>query len=305
MNKQTTYKFLMIRPSKFYFNTETAVNNAYQKNLEEDPKIVEAKALVEFDNLAKKIKDSGMEINIIQDTPIPYTPDSIFPNNWFSSHSDDKVVIYPMFAPNRRLERQKFLEELIVILNDKKLEIIDLTSEEKTENFLEGTGALVLDRVNKIAYCSLSQRAHLESLNLFCKMMGYKPISFQSTQTFPDGKEIIIYHTNVMMMVGEDFAVICSDVIKNLEERETVLNQLKLTNKEIIDISQDQVLKFAGNLLEVRNKSGKRYTLMSKSAHDALTPEQLKTISKSSEIIYSDITTIETYGGGSVRCMIA
>ncbi|MDX8336712.1 citrulline utilization hydrolase CtlX [Candidatus Cetobacterium colombiensis] len=304
MNSQITSKVLMIKPTKFYYNVETAVNNAYQKDLKEDPNLVQARALNEFDSLVEKIKSVGIEVDVINDTSTPYTPDSIFPNNWFSSHQDGKLIIYPMFANDRRLERAKFLSNLKEIQNKTSITVLDLTYFEKDDKFLEGTGALVLDRINKIAYCSLSPRANEDVLKEFCNLTNYKAIKFHSVQNI---NNILtpIYHTNVMMGVTENFVVICLDSITDLKEREKVITSISNSGKEIINITLNQVLKFCGNVLELKNLKGDRYTLMSKSAFQGFTKEQLEIIKKSSEIIFSDITTIETYGGGSVRCMIA
>lgn len=294
----------MIKPIKFYYNPQTAVNNAYQKNLKEDPELVAKKALEEFDALVNKMKSVGIEVNVIQDTSTPYTPDSIFPNNWFSSHQNNTLIIYPMFAENRRLERTKFLPNLKKLLSCDAVNTIDLTAFEKENKFLEGTGALVLDRINKIAYCCLSPRANEDVLNEFCEFTNYKALKFHSTQIF-NGVSTAIYHTNVMMGVTENFVVVCLESITDLTERENLKNSILNSKKEIVDISLDQVLKFCGNVLELKNSQGKRYTLMSKSAFEGFTQEQIDVIKKSSVIIYSDISTIETYGGGSVRCMIA
>lgn len=304
MNSQITSKVLMIKPTKFYYNVETAVNNAYQKDLKEDPNLVQTRALNEFDSLVEKIKSVGIEVDVINDTSTPYTPDSIFPNNWFSSHQDGKLIIYPMFANDRRLERTKFLSNLKEIQNKTSITVLDLTYFEKDNKFLEGTGALVLDRINKIAYCSLSPRANEDVLKEFCNLTNYKAIKFHSVQNI---NNILtpIYHTNVMMGVTENFVVICLDSITDLKEREKVITSISNSGKEIINITLNQVLKFCGNVLELKNLKGDRYTLMSKSAFQGFTKEQLEIIKKSSEIIFSDITTIETYGGGSVRCMIA
>lgn len=304
MNSQITSKVLMIKPVKFYYNAQTAVNNAYQKNLEENPELVEKKALDEFDALVNKMKNVGIEVDVIQDTSTLYTPDSIFPNNWFSSHQNNTLIIYPMFAENRRSERTKFLPNLKKLFFNETINIIDLTAFEKESKFLEGTGALVLDRINKIAYCSLSPRANEDVLNEFCKLNNYKPLKFHSAQNF-NGVSTPIYHTNVMMGVTENFVVVCLESISNLKEKEALKNSILNSKKEIIDISLNQVLKFCGNVLELKNAHGECYTLMSKSAFEGFTKEQIDVIKKSSEIIYSDISTIETYGGGSVRCMIA
>lgn len=304
MNSQITNRVLMIKPIKFYYNPQTAVNNAYQKNIQENPELIAKKAMDEFDALVDKMRSVGIEVNVIQDTSTPSTPDSIFPNNWFSSHQNNTLIIYPMFAENRRLERTKFLPNLKKLFLNETINIIDLTSFEKENKFLEGTGALVLDRINKIAYCSLSPRANEDVLDEFCKLTNYKSLKFHSAQNF-NNISTPIYHTNVMMGVTENFVVVCLESISNLKERDALKNSILNSKKEIIDISLNQVLKFCGNVLELKNSHGKRYTLMSKSAFEGFTKEQIDVIKKSSEIIYSDISTIETYGGGSVRCMIA
>lgn len=301
MEKQVTNEVLMIRPKKFYFNYETAVNNAYQKNLNEKEEEVEKRALLEFDNLVDKIEKAKIKVNIIQDIDTPYTPDSIFPNNWFSTHRDKKIMLYPMFAENRRDERKKFLNNLRAVM-DKEEKIVDLTYFESENIFLEGTGALVLDRKNKRAFCSLSQRANKEVLKCFDKELGYNSVIFKSYQTF-DNRKVPIYHTNVMMGICEKFAVVCFEAIDDLEERKKVSEAL--SSREIIEISLEQVLKFCGNILELESIDGKRYTLMSKTAFEGFEKKQKEVIEKYTEIIYSDISTIETYGGGSVRCMLA
>lgn len=301
--KYLTNHVLMIKPKNFHFNKETSVNNAYQKESSESLSVIETNALNEFNLLVKKMEENGITVHVLQDTSTPYTPDSIFPNNWFSSHLNGKLVVYPMFAENRRLEHDKFLKDLEKIVSIKKEDLIDLTSFEKKNLFLEGTGALVLDRVNKIAYCSLSPRASKEVLNEFCSKMNYKSISFVSSQKF-NSVEVPIYHTNVMMGIGEKFVVICLDAIKDLKEREIVVNSFKENNKEIIEISLDQVLSFAGNILELKNNHNESFILMSKTAYTSFSKEQISKLEKYSKILYSDIPTIETNGGGSVRCMI-
>lgn len=299
-----TNNVLMIKPHNFFFNEETAVNNAYQQDSKESVDIIQKKALLEFDGLVEKLEKVGINVHVLNDTSTPSTPDSIFPNNWFSSHKNKKLVIYPMFAENRRLERTKFLKDLEEIVSIKDSDVLDLTSFEKEKLFLEGTGALVLDRINKIAYCSLSPRASQEVLDEFCRKMDYTSISFTSSQNF-NGKDIPIYHTNVMMGIGEKFVVVCLESIKNLEERKKVMDSFIKSKKEIIDISLKQVLSFSGNILELKNNRGRNFVLMSKTAYDGFTKEQRLALEKYSEIIYSDIPTIEFNGGGSVRCMIA
>lgn len=297
MSSQITNKVVMIRPAGFCFNSDTAVNNVYQHNDSEDEKIINEKAVKEFDNFVEKLRDNGINVNVIQDTLYPRTPDSIFPNNWFSSH-EEKLFLYPMFAQNRREESKKFKNDLIKIINNSSLKIEDYTFMENEKIFLEGTGSMVLDRVNKKAYCSLSERTDERLVKRFCENAGYKPIIFTS---FQDGKEI--YHTNVIMSIGEKKAMICFDCIEE-RFRDTIKKELLEDNKEIIEISLEQVKEFLGNTLELRGKNNKVFTVMSETAYNSLNKEQLEKIEKFTSIIYADVKTIEYYGGGSARCMI-
>ncbi len=289
----------MIRPVSFGFNEQTAESNAFQ-NRDADQQAVQDRALAEFDRFVKTLQHNGVNVTVINDTPQPHTPDSIFPNNWVSFHADGTVFMYPMQAENRRLERR---EDIITHLED-KFKVghnIDLSRFEADHRFLEGTGSMVLDRENKIAYACLSPRTDKELLELFCAEAGYTPISFEAADEH--GKAI--YHTNVLMCVGSKFAVICIDSIPNPHERIMVLESLKSTEKEVIAISFDQMNRFAGNMLEVRNDKGETLIVMSKNAFDTLTPEQRSTLEKYGKLIHADINTIETNGGGSARCMMA
>ena len=299
MNNQVTDRIVMVRPVQFKFNAETAVNNHYQhqdnKNLEE----VQKKALDEFDNFVKQLRSKGVTVEIIDDTLNPSTPDSIFPNNWFSTHQNGKVVLYPMYAQNRRMELVKFKDRLLEIAKKEGTQVIDYSDRAEKNIFLEGTGSIVLDRINKKAYCSLSPRSDKNLFEEFCKDVGFKPVTFTSYQ---DGNKI--YHTNVMMGIGENKAVICLDCITDKAERENVVKELKDGNKEIVEISLDQVKHFLGNVLEVKGKDGKRYIVISKTAYDSMTEDQIKRVEKDTEIICADVSTIEYYGGGSVRCML-
>lgn len=299
MNNQVTDKIVMVRPIKFYFNHETAVDNHYQNFNNEDTTEIQKRALKEFDILVEKLLSKGVQVNVIQDTVEPSTPDSIFPNNWFSSHEEGFLFFYPMFAENRRKELEKFRENIYTIVAKKSLNIVDYSLKAKDNIFLEGTGSIVLDRKNKKAYCSLSQRSNKNLFEIFCKEINYKPIIFSS---FQDKK--IIYHTNVMMSIGENRAIICLDSIPEKKERENLINELKKDKKEIIEISLEQVKKFLGNTLELKGTDGKRFIVMSETAYKSLTENQKNMILKDTEIIYSDVSTIEYYGGGSVRCMI-
>lgn len=302
MERYKTNKVLMVRPVAFGFNEETAVNNHYQKKGNLSSYEIQEKALFEFDEMVSKLKNIGIDVKILQDTKTPHTPDSIFPNNWFSTHSDNTVILYPMFAKNRRLERREDLYDIFENINE--IKTLDYSQLENEGVFLEGTGSLVLDRKNKKAYCSLSERADERLLNIFCDDMGYKKIDFRSYQTV-DTKRKLIYHTNVMMSIAENYAILCADAIDNKEERQKVIDELKANKKEIIYISEEQVENFLGNAIELKNKDGVSILVMSSTAYNILTEKQKNIIEKYSVILPVDVKTIEKYGGGSARCMIA
>jgi hypothetical protein len=303
--KQTTNSILMIRPVAFRMNEQTAVNNYYQKVLDTLlPATVNAKAQEEFDNFVLKLENVGIEITVVDDTLDPDTPDSIFPNNWISFHQNADVALYPMFAENRRLERR---EEILDLLEEKGFQIeniVDYTEAEEDGYYLEGTGSLLLDRANAKAYCALSPRADEELFIEFCEDFDMHPILFEAFQTV-DGERKLIYHTNVMMCLGESFAVICSECIDDKKERKMVLDNLKQDGKEVILITENQVNNFAGNMLGVRGKDDKRYIIMSAAAYQVLTPKQIEQLEKHGEIVSSSLDTIEACGGGSARCMMA
>lgn len=303
--KQTTNSILMIRPVAFRMNEQTAVNNYYQKVLDGIlPGTVNAKAQQEFDAFVEKLTAVGVDVTVVDDTLNPDTPDSIFPNNWISFHENGDVALYPMFAENRRHERR---EEILDLLEEKGFvihNIIDYTSAEEDGFFLEGTGSILLDRANAKAYCALSPRADEELFIEFCEDFDYAPIIFEAFQTV-DSERKLIYHTNVMMCLGENFAVICSDCIDDKKERKMVLDNLKENGKEIILITEAQMNNFAGNMLEVRGTNDKRYLVMSAAAHQSLTPKQIEQLEKHAEILSSSLDTIEACGGGSARCMMA
>lgn len=289
----------MIRPVNFVFNEQTAGSNAFQNRNAEQQR-VQDKALQEFDNLVNVLKENGVDVIVIDDTAEPHTPDSIFPNNWVSFHDDGTVFLYPMMAENRRLERR---EDIITQLEDefRVKHVIDLSHFEHENKFLEGTGSMVLDRENKIAYACLSPRTNKEVLEEFCKDSGYKSVLFHAV----DQNGMDIYHTNVLMCIGSSYAVICLNSIKDEAEKQNVTNSLQSTKKQIVDISFDQMNHFAGNMLEVQNKDGESLLVMSKSAWDSLNYEQKAILSSFSKPVYSDISTIENNGGGSARCMMA
>ena len=289
----------MIRPVNFVFNEQTAGSNAFQNRNAEQQR-VQDKALQEFDNLVNVLKENGVDVIVIDDTAEPHTPDSIFPNNWVSFHDDGTVFLYPMMAENRRLERR---EDIITQLEDefRVKHVIDLSHFEHENKFLEGTGSMVLDRENKIAYACLSPRTNKEVLEEFCKDSGYKSVLFHAV----DQNGMDIYHTNVLMCIGSSYAVICLNSIKDEAEKQNVTNSLQSTKKQIVDISFDQMNHFAGNMLEVQNKDGESLLVMSKSACDSLNYEQKAILSSFSKPVYSDISTIENNGGGSARCMMA
>ncbi len=295
----------MIRPVAFRMNEQTVVNNYYQKVLDYgNPETVNFKAIQEFDAFVEKLKSVGVNVIVIQDKKEPDTPDSIFPNNWISFHETGDVALYPMFAENRRLERR---EDILDVLEDKGFEIteiMDYTSAEEDDIFLEGTGSIILDREFNKAYCALSPRADEEIFIEFCEDFDMSPIIFEAFQTV-NGERKAIYHTNVMMSVAETFAIVCGDAIDDKKERKMVLENLKADGKEIILITEEQVNKFAGNMLQVRGNEDKRYLVMSDSAFNSLTKAQIDKIEKHCEILHINIDTIEACGGGSARCMMA
>ena len=294
-----TSHLLMIRPSRFAYNAETAVNNAFQV-APSDSESVQTKALAEFDAFVEKLKSNGIDVTVVQDIPEPHTPDSIFPNNWISFHSDGTICLYPMFAINRRLERKPHVLEAI----EQKFVVkytIDFSVYENNQTYLEGTGSMVLDRGNQIAYACLSQRTNKFVLREFSKSMNYTPITF----TANDESGNPIYHTNVMMCVADDYVVICLASITEDFEKQYVVKALESSGKKIIDITYHQLNHFAGNMLQVKNNKGEKFLVMSTQAYNSLNDNQLKTIESFNPILHSDISTIETNGGGSARCMMA
>ena len=300
--KQITNNIMMIEPVSFNYNTETAINNYYQiNNTALSKEEIQQKALKEFKEFVSLLRSKNINVIVFKDTENPKTPDSIFPNNWVSFHIDGEIVLYPMYAKNRRLERRN---EIIQKLRDDFIvtKINDFSYYENQELYLEGTGSMILDRENKICYAAISDRTNKNIVNDFCNQLNFKPILFTSNQDVR-GKRLAIYHTNVMMCITTNFAIVCLDSIDCNEEKDRVIDILNETKKEIISISEEQTNKFAGNMLEV--EGDKKYLVMSKSAYSCLTENQIKKINKYCEILYSDLSTIEDYGGGSARCMMA
>ncbi|WP_316803103.1 citrulline utilization hydrolase CtlX [Pedobacter nototheniae] len=295
---QTTNHILMIRPVDFKFNEQTAGNNKFQEaGIQEH---VQAEALKEFDGFVDLLRKNGVDVTIVDDTLTPEKPDSIFPNNWVSFHEDGSVYLYPMFSENRRLERRKDILEQLKIKFEVN-HVSDLSFYEQQHLFLEGTGSMVLDRANKIAYACLSVRTDEEVLNNFCHLTGYQAVAFQAI----DAERFPIYHTNVMMCVADQFAVICMESIPDPIEKEKVALSLIDSGKKIIEISLDQMNHFAGNMLQVKNANEENLLVMSEQAYLSLKPEQIAALEQFNKIIYAPLYTIEKNGGGSARCMLA
>tara|TARA_X000000368_G_scaffold147641_1_gene116451 strand:+ start:690 stop:1619 length:930 start_codon:yes stop_codon:yes gene_type:complete len=301
--KQSTNSILMIRPNNFGYNEETALDNHYQNQGSLEMNSNE-NAQKEFDNMVFNLRQNGISVYVFQDDDINYTPDSIFPNNWISFHENGDIGLYPMYAENRRLERRP---EVIKFLEDEGFNIdniVDYSSAESENKFLEGTGSMILDRENRIAYCSISKRSNEDLFIEFCEDFEFTPVLFNSYQSVGD-KRLPIYHTNVMMCVATNYVVICLDSIDDKKQRKNVANFINESGKKLIEISENQVESFAGNMLELLNDKGDSILVMSKSAENSLSEIQKNSIKKYSKIISSNINTIEVCGGGSARCMMA
>ena len=311
--KQTTSNILLVKPSNFGFNSQTASSNAFQNELKDSDlsyplsfgegtalRSIADVALAEFDAFVNRLQIHGINPLVIEDSSKPIKPDAIFPNNWISMHEDGKIILYPMCAPNRRLERrQEIVEQLkeSFVVN----EVIDLSSYENEDRFLEGTGSIIFDHENKMAYACISPRTDEYLFKEVCDKLNYSPVIFHSL----DENDVLVYHTNVMMCIGKGFAVICLETIKDLSEKNYVVSSLEKSGHEIIDISLSQMKKFAGNMLAVENKDGKDFLAMSQSAYDSLNHHQKETLEKYATLLPLIINTIETIGGGSARCMMA
>ncbi len=299
-----TCTILMIEPIAFDYNAETATNNYFQKRENSEKSEIQQKALEEFLAMKKLLEQEKINVISIKDTLYPHTPDSIFPNNWISFHFNNHVIFYPMFAENRRLERRMDVLLEIEKRLDKKFHYTDYSVFEEENKFLEGTGSLVLDRFHRVAYAAISPRTNEELVKKFCEEMDFEPVLFHATQTV-GSEQKPIYHTNVMLCVADKYAVVCLDSVKNSEERNNLIEKLRQTEKEIIEISEEQMEHFAGNMLQLHNTEKEKLCVMSHVAHDSLTEKQIKTLEKYNRLIVIPIPTIEKNGGGSVRCMIA
>jgi hypothetical protein len=296
---QTTSHLLMIRPVRFGYNAQTAVNNAFQV-ADANQQEVEKKAIAEFDGFVEKLRTAHVDVTVVEDTPEPHTPDSLFPNNWISFHSNGTIVLYPMFAENRRLERKP---TVLAAIKNKFLiqQTEDMSVYENKQLYLEGTGSMVLDRDNRLAYACLSPRTNRQVLEDFCTRMNYTPVVFNSM----DEKSQPIYHTNVMMCVADRYVVICLESIPDEKEKNNVIEKIKGSGKSIISIRLSQMNHFAGNMLQIENSSGEKILVMSSQAYESLSPDQINELSGFNTILHSSLHTIESNGGGSARCMMA
>lgn len=303
--RQLTDTILMIRPVKFGYNAETAENNLYQKQLKQSAEEIQEKALAEFNQFVGTLSSAGIRVITIDDTTEPSKADSIFPNNWISTHADGTVVTYPMWAPSRRLERREDIIDRLKAMGYQIGRRIDYSHFEAQEQYLEGTGSMILDREKLIAYACVSPRTHKDLFAAFCKEFGYHPVIFTASQTVTEGEFSDIYHTNVMMSVGENIAILCDEAIRDKEECKRVIQTLEDSGKEVIHISEAQCNHFAGNMLQLCNQSGKKILVMSEQAYRSLNAEQIQQIEKHTDILYSPLYTIESCGGGSARCMMA
>ena len=297
---QSTNSVFMIRPAGFMFNRETAVSNSFQKETQENFEAIQRKVLIEFDAAVEKIRTAGVKVYVFDDTLEPQKPDAIFPNNWITLHSDGRVILYPMHAINRRYERRADLVEKLKLDFSIK-EIIDLSYCESSNRFLEGTGSVIFDHQNRIAYACLSPRTDKNLFIQVCQLLNYKPIYFSS---YDQGGKLI-YHTNVMMCIGSRFAIICLESIIDKNERLLVQSALENSQHNVIDITLNQVNNFAGNMLQVLNDKGIELLILSQSAFNCLHPSQINQLEKYVQLVVINIPTIEKLGGGSTRCMIA
>ncbi|MDX2134716.1 MAG: arginine deiminase-related protein [Saprospiraceae bacterium] len=302
MRQQTTPCILMIRPARFAFNEETAANNAFQQRaggLTADA--IRKRAAQEFDALVARLREAGVQVIVAPDSARPPKPDAVFPNNWVTFHQEGFVITYPMYAPSRRKERRRSVIDTVLNAGFKAGKRINLEFNEKIGRFLEGTGSIIFDHRHRLAYACLSPRTDAALLQELCDHLAYEPVVFSAR----DAKGQDIYHTNVMMAMGETFVVICLDSVRDPDERQMLLAHFQQTGKEVVDITLDQMNHFAGNMLQVRNTRGETILVMSEQAYRSLTPAQVSALEKHTRLLYSSLDTIETFGGGSARCMMA
>lgn len=299
--KQTTRHILMVRPHRFGYNKETAESNAFQvKRTDETPTQIAKKAIVEFDGFVAKLRSKGINVIVAQDQAKPHTPDAVFPNNWVTFHENGTILLYPMLSPTRRLERQSAVLETVLKDFEQKRQV-DLSHYERKGQYLEGTGSMILDRVNRLVYACVSARTEPMLLDEFCEWAGYTKVEFRAV----DKARQPIYHTNVMMAIGDEFAIICMATVADKRDKAKLLKRFAVTGKKWIDITIDQMNAFAGNMLQVENDKGKTFLVMSSQAYNSLTTKQITEIEQYTEILHSPLYTIEKYGGGSARCMMA
>ena len=297
---QAPSSVLMVRPGSFGFNSQTAASNAFQSDHSESAEEISNRALMEFDRMVSTLKAHDVDVIIANDLAATHKPDAIFPNNWISFHPDGRVILYPMMAENRRLERDSTVIDLVKS-KFQVTQILDFSNREKENQFLEGTGSVVFDYPNRIAYACRSVRTHEEVFQDLCRELGYHGVLFNAV----DESGHPIYHTNVLMCVGTNVVVICLDAIKSDDDQENLLSSFARTDHRVVAISYDQLRSFAGNMIEVLTKSGEPVMLISQKAFKSLLPGQIDAISKQSIMLPLKIETIEQYGGGSVRCMVA
>ncbi|MDX1481219.1 MAG: arginine deiminase-related protein [Woeseiaceae bacterium] len=293
---------LMVRPVKFHSNPLAAISNNFMTEPDMSRAEEQEIAVREFEGVVAALREAGVNVIVVDDTPEPVTPDAIFPNNWMTTHANGTVVLYPMEVPNRRPERRR---DIVDLLSDeygfRVSEVIDLSPHEANGHYLEGTGSLVLDRFNRIAYACLSARTHLEVLGDFSQRLDYDVVAFDAQ----DREGVPVYHTNVLMNIGEDFAVVCLDTIVRKEQRAAVVRSLESTGHEIVEISIEQMLSMAGNGLELSSTAGDRLIAMSDQARRSLDGDQIRVIESHAKIVSAPIDNIENSAGGSVRCMLA
>lgn len=302
--KQYSSHLLMVRPSSFRMNEQTAVNNYFQSDSELGAEAIVQEARLKFDAMVTALRSAGVEVVVFDEPEGSDTPDALFPNNWISMHADKRVALYPMYAENRREERREEVLDLLEKEGFQIEEIVDYTSAEEEGFFLEGTGSMILDHINRIAYCALSERADEELFIEFCEDFEYTPCTFNAYQSVKD-KRLQIYHTNVMMCVADRYAVVCLECIDDTSERKQLNKQLKDSGKTIVAITEDQMHQFAGNMLQVGDQDGNPILVMSDTAYNSLRPDQLRILESFNPIIHPELNLIEQCGGGSARCMMA